>query len=923
MTPERWQRIEELVEAVREHEPGDRKKFLEAECGGDDALGRQVEAILESYDRVDSFLENPAALDLEPTERGPVPPPLQATGALDLIGPYRLQGEIGHGGMGSVFRATRGDGEYQQQVAIKLIRPGLDSESVARRFRGERQILANLDHPNIARLFDGGTTDDGRPYFVMELIEGTRIDDYCDRRRASLRERIGLFGQVCAAVAYAHRNLVVHRDLKPGNILVTEDGVPKLLDFGIAKLLDPEAFPHTVEATHGPGPMTPPYASPEQILNQLITTASDVYSLGVLLYKLLTGRLPFDRTRPAHEIVEDLAQPPTRPSVAVSLPAESGSADGAEMRWSLQRRLSPQQLSRRLKGDLDNIVLKALRREPERRYGSAEQLAADLARHLEGLPVLARRASLRYRTAKFLRRHRMGVAVAGGVLALILGSAGVVALQSVEISRQRDLAEERLDHAEKVSDALIDLFETLDPNETTGQSITAKEILDRGVDNLVVELQDQPRIQAAVQTAIGKVYFKLGLYQQAQPLLEDALQARRQLFGEEHLEVAESQHELAKLYSIQDDSRGEGLHRRALQIRQDLLGPDHADIARSLRGLGSHYYQTSRPSRALLYLKQALDMGQKHLESVEIADILEAIANVHLHNQEPELAEISFQRALEAQEAARGPGHFRLSPTLAALAWIKCEQGDYTPGTSLGRRALQIQEGHLGPQHPSVGNLLDSLAYCHSNQGENDQAVTYASRALEIDQATFGADSLRASVALHNLAIIHFRNSDFRISERLLLRSLQIQETLGTANPQLFATLSLLGRVNEQLGKLDLATDLHRRAVETSEYLLTQDPDDRMPKIIMAISRVGLGEIHRKEGRHEETQSSYLDALSIFDSLQHTRPATRIHQALAFTRVGRLDEARSILEELQARGWRTPEFLQLCIEHGLSGADDT
>ena len=572
------------------------------------------------------------------------------------IGPYRLLSEIGRGGMGSVFSAARGDGEYQQRVAIKLIRPGPGSRSMARRFRSERQILANLDHPHIARLLDGGTTGDGRPYFVMELIEGTRIDEYCDRRRSTVSERLELFEGVCSAVAYAHRNLVVHRDLKPGNILVTADGSPKLLDFGIAKLLDPAALPHTIERTRsGLAPMTPPYASPEQILGQPITTASDVYSMGVLLYKLLTGRLPFEPG--GLTPLEDLAREPPRPSAAVMLPAEGTAGGEPSVRISYLRRRSLQQLRRRLAGDLDNIVLKALRREPERRYSSVERLAADLRRHLDGLPVQVRGASLRYRTGKFLHRHRLVVAAASVVLALIVGSA-------VQITRQRNLAEQQRDRAERVSEALIDLFENLDPNETAGNGITAREILDRGVENAALELRDQPRTQAAVQTAIGKVYRNLGLYDQARQLLESSLKQRRELLGAEHLEVAESQHELAIIYNIQGNPRAEDLHQRALETRRKLLGMDHVEVARSLLDLGNHQLYLLRPTRALPYLEQALSIGEERLEPAEVATVMESIAAARMMNQEPEAAAPFFQRALDVLRSTLGPEHPRLAYTL-------------------------------------------------------------------------------------------------------------------------------------------------------------------------------------------------------------------------------------------------------------------
>ncbi len=543
MTPERWQQIQTLAEAALEIDTDARSDFLDQACDGDEALRREVEALLGSLDRVESFLETPALGDFarfraaagsgEPTTvaRDSEWRPAES-GPGQHVGPYRILHEIGHGGMGTVYAAARDD-PFEHRVAIKLIRPGMDSGSVAQRFRSERQILANLDHPNIARLLDGGTADDGRPYFVMELIEGERIDRYCDRERLPIRRRLDIFREVCAAVDYAHRNLVVHRDIKPSNILITRRGVPKLLDFGIAKLLDDTDFPYTVEATRtGLRPMTPPYASPEQLLGQAITTASDVYSLGVLLYMLLTGRLPYALAEPSpQEMQRALAEGQLpRPSTAVNRP--EGPDELSPDAVSRRRGTHPHQLRRRLAGDLDNIVLTALRREPERRYGSVALLAEDLRRHLEGLPVSARRDTFGYRAGKFLRRNKLAASIAGTSAALVLGFATTMAVQARQLARQRDRAKaerdkadrerdkahRERDRAEKVSTFLTDLFALADP-EAGGNTVTAREILDRGLDR-IQELEDQPEAQVGLMSALGRIYRKLRLQEQATPLLE-------------------------------------------------------------------------------------------------------------------------------------------------------------------------------------------------------------------------------------------------------------------------------------------------------------------------------------------------------------------------------------------------------------------
>src|SRR5581483_2152350 len=417
MNPERHQQITDLLAEALELEPGKRPAFLESACAADPQLRREVESLIASFEQSPSFIETPAfagspgLIDGSPIEDGE---PMEGR----RIGQYQIVREIGHGGMGAVYLAERAE-EYREKVALKIVKRGMDTDFVLRRFRHERQILASLHHPNIAHLLDGGSTEDGLPYFVMEYIEGEPIDQYCDHHNLPVIERLKLFRTVCAAVYYAHQNLVIHRDIKPGNILITADGTPKLLDFGIAKILNPE-ISQTVEKTATMMRlMTPEYASPEQVRGEPVTTASDVYSLGVVLYELLTGHKPY---RIASILPSDIErviceQEPTRPSTAISRVEERMTYDGESVRVtpeavSRTREGQPEKLQRRLRGDLDNIVLMALRKEPGRRYASVEHFSEDVRRHLEGLPVTARRDTMGYRAGKFVRRHKAGVAAA-------------------------------------------------------------------------------------------------------------------------------------------------------------------------------------------------------------------------------------------------------------------------------------------------------------------------------------------------------------------------------------------------------------------------------------------------------------------------------------------------------------------------------
>jgi serine/threonine protein kinase/tetratricopeptide (TPR) repeat protein len=516
MNSERWQRVKQLLEQAITLDPDERVAFLDHACAGDTELRREVDSLLSSHEQAGTgFLKNPvvnlATAAAEPTVR-----------AGRHVGAYQIVEEIGHGGMGDVYRAIRADGQYTKEVAVKLVRGGFDSASVQEGFRNERQILASLDHPNIARLLDGGTTDDGVPYLVMELIEGTRIDSYCDEHKLSITERLRLFQSVCAAVQFAHQRLVIHRDIKPGNILVTKEGVPKLLDFGIAKILDPAASgDETVTIARA---LTPEYASPEQIRGEPITTASDVYSLGVVLYQLLTGRSPYPgETRTSLELARAVCDSdPGRPSTAVLKPQTVRSGDRVEHVTaeliSSSREGTPAKLQRRLAGDLDNIVLMALRKEPNRRYPSAEQLSEDIRRHIEALPVTATKGSWKYRAGKFVVRHKASVAASAVVvLALVAGvgatvRAARIARQQAEIARaERVRAEKRFNDVRKLANSLI--FEIHDSiQDLPGATPSRKLLLDRAVEYLD-KLDQDATGDADLQRELAMGYQRLAAVQ--------------------------------------------------------------------------------------------------------------------------------------------------------------------------------------------------------------------------------------------------------------------------------------------------------------------------------------------------------------------------------------------------------------------------
>ena len=564
--------------------------------------------------------------------------------------------------MGTVYLAVRDDDQYEKQVAIKLVRRGMDTDFIVDRFRHERQILASLDHTNIARLLDGGTTEDGLPYFVMEYIEGSPINQYCDDRRLSTVERVKLFRTVCSAVQYAHQNLVVHRDIKPSNIIVTPEGVAKLLDFGIAKLLALDAVGQAQAATVTMmRPMTPDYASPEQVRGRAITTAADIYSLGVLLYELLTGRRPYRvKTFTPQEIEQVICeQEPEKPSTAI----DRGEAQNEKTR-------------RRLRGDLDNIVLMAMRKEPERRYASVEQFSDDLRRHLEGLPVRARKDTLAYRAEKFVRRHKVGVAMAALMLALVVGAIVIVLGESRRAARERD-------KAERVSAFLVNIFKVSDPDEARGKTVTAREILDKGAERIEVELKDQPEVQATLMNTVGLVYRGLGLYEEAGVLIEKSLIIRRELHGGEHVEVAKSLNDLGWIYiEKQKPAEAEPLLREALDMRRRLLG-DHPDVAQSMNFLGFALFDKGDDDTAERLFRESLAMRRRFLgEHMDVAQSLNNLG-LTLHDKgDYDGAEPLFEEAIAIDRKLIYGDHPTVATHLNNLALLKLNKNDYS-GPSL------------------------------------------------------------------------------------------------------------------------------------------------------------------------------------------------------------------------------------------------
>jgi serine/threonine-protein kinase len=743
---ERWPEVKSLLEQALEV-PVEERPALFARLGATPALVAEVEGLLALEEQAGGFIDEPVF-----SFRQPAPEPEAGR----RLGPWRLLRPLGKGGMGAVYLAERADGAFELTVAVKLLKTGLDTEELISRFEAERHILARLIHPHIARLLDGGTSEDGRPYLVMEHVEGEPIDQHCDRHRLSIRARLELFRSVCSAVQLAHQNLVVHRDLKPANILVTEDGTVKLLDFGIAKLLAPppgDAQIHTVHtgARWGGAPLTPRYASPEQLRGEPITTASDVYSLGIVLYELLTGHRPYrlDTGSPTEiEKVVCEAVPP-RPSTAVRRIEELAIADGGRLLLTPEavagvREGDPARLSRRLVGDLDTILLKALRKEPERRFASAEQLSEDLRLYLAGQPIRSRPDTFGYRAGKFLARHAFGVTASAGALVLILAFAGVMTWQRAEIAaRSREVALER-DRAEATKDFLLDLIGQADPRQAKGQEVTIREALDRRASRLAGETTLDPATRAALLDALGVAYRSLGRLTEAGPLLKEALALRRKVLGEENVQVAESLHNLANLErELQHPAEAERLTRRAITIQRRAFPQGHRSLARGLNNLASLLREKAEAAgeaggpllvEAETLAREGLAMKQRLFgeKNSEVALSLNTLAAILVREKRPAEAEPLLRRSIELRETFDGPRSPGLAKTINNLAILLADEGRLTEAEALHRESLAMRRKLYPDGHQDLVRSLESLSDLRAQRGDAKEAAVLSREAQEL-----------------------------------------------------------------------------------------------------------------------------------------------------------------------------------------------
>ena len=852
MNPEAWARIEELLSAALELPREERQAFLRRACGPDQALLHEVGELIRQHEREPGFLERPLpSLLAVDADEGSGEEPRQ-------IGPYRIVRTLGRGGMGQVWLAEREAPGFRQQVALKVLRRGLDTDDLLARFRDERQILARLVHPNIARLLDVGATDEGLPYFVMEYVAGSPLVEFCRDRALGVRERIRLFRTVCSAVQYAHRNLIVHRDLKPGNILVEEDGTPKLLDFGIAKIVDPGAD----DTDSGAGltradvrVLTPGYSAPEQIRGEPITTACDVYALGVLLYELLAGRHPYRVEGASRREMERwaLEVDPPPPSLAL--------APGKRA------------LRRELEGDLDTIVLAAIRKEPETRYDSVLALSEDLERHLSGLPVRARPATLLYGTMKFVRRNRVPLGVAAVVFLTLAASTGV-ALQQRRVAREQSarVTRER-DKALQVRSFLLEMFGTTGPDQPSGDTVTARQLLDRRAATLDEAYPDDPEMRAEIMHVLAEGYDQLGLIEPAETLARESLETRRELFADAHPDVAVSLNLVGWLLQERGELAAAQEHLEEAVAMGRRVFPPEGDphLARALNDLGAVLEARGSYERAAELYRESLQMRRslQGEEQVGVAVTTSNLAAVLYRKGDLDEAVAMAQAAVDLFRRVLGPDHQRTLIVQSNLAAMQSARGDHESAARQHRELLERRRRLFGPRHPSVPFSMTMLAHALEAMGNSAEAEALLDEALGLQREIRGplhpdlASTLRVR---GDVKLRSGRHADALEDYRAALE--MVRGLAGPESPQVPLLLGRSAQALEGLGGIEAAERSYRDAARIAaalgeEYAQALD------------SRLAVVEFLLRSGRRREAEAELVGVERILEGGADADPAIR------------------------------------------------
>ncbi len=829
----------------------------------------------------------------------------------EQIGPYRILKILGEGGMGEVYLAEQTE-PFRRQVALKLIRPSHADEKAIHRFEAERHAMARMNHPNVAQVYEAGDTDLGQPYIAMEYVPGPTITDYCDRHRLSLRERLDLFTAVCDGIQHAHQKGLIHRDIKPGNILVTEAPgsggqrrpVPKVIDFGIAKAMEESLTPTSGSLTGERVLGTPAYLSPEAFevtdRGADLDTRSDVYALGIVLYELLVGELPFGSKKESFLIALQRAasgDPPAPSARFADLEPEVRETRAEE------RKMTTTALGRKLRGDLDWIVLKAIARQRSDRYVSAAELAEDIGRYRDDVPVVAGPPNRLYHARKFLRRHLVATVAAALVTVALVAGLTARTFEAARANREAERANREAEAARRygaeadgVVRFLVDLFDVSDLGNSNGDTVTARELLEQGAEKVRREYQDQPLAQARLMDTMGEVYRKLGLYDESEPFLGDALELREERLGEDHVDVATSLANLTTLYWHQGRyTEAEPVAERALAIRESALGPEHPEVAASLDDLALVYRRMGRYDEAEPLFQRALTIREQAFgpEDQHVATTVNGLAILHWNQGQYDEAVPLFRRALAIWERTLGEDHLETAATVNNLAGVYRDQGEYDEAEVLYKRALEIRRKTLGADHPAVGYSLSNLAVLYRRQERYREAEPRYLQALEIWESSLGPEHPEVAFLLNNLALLYHDLGRDAEAEPASRRALEINRNiLGHEHPSVASSLNILAIVLTGLGRVDQAAELHRQAADVYEQALGPE------HLRVAWPLHGLANLYRDNGRLSEAEPLYKRALEIREqALGRDHETTReivADYAAALTAAGRGEEAEAL-----------------------------
>jgi tetratricopeptide (TPR) repeat protein len=814
------------------------------------------------------------------------PPIINAIGSVALsvstsglmgqtVGAYRLTGVIGHGGMGTVYRAVRADDQFEKTVAIKMLLFLDSGPALLERFLRERQILASLEHPSITRLLDGGawTPPGGReaqPYIVMEYVEGLPLTTYSKQHNLTLPQRLHLFRRVCDALSYAHRQLVVHRDVKPGNILVTADGNPKLLDFGISRLLDPTKKSGAASlATTSFAAMTPDYASPEQVRGEPVSTLTDVYALGAVLYELLAGRR-------AHQF---------------------STHDPLEIAWEIcERDVEPPAID----GELDLIVLKAMQKEPARRYQSVEQFSEDIRRYLAGLPIIARRDTLVYRTGKFGRRHWLGLAATGIVFLALIGGVGASTWEARRADREAAVAQAVNDFLQNDLLAQANVRNQGGPTTKPDADLKVRTALDRAAARIAGKFDRQPEVEAAIRYTIGDTYLGLGLYQNARTHFERALELRRGVLGTENPATLDTVGRLGDTASHQGKyPQAETLLTQSLAGQRRILGPEHPNTLVSMSNLAKVYSQEGKFAQAEALDSQTLEIQRRVLgpEHPNTLVSMSNLAELYLKQAKYAQAEALDSQTLEIQRRVLGAEHPNTLVSMNDLAFVYSREGRYAQAEALQSQTLETRRRVLGPEHPNTLGSMNNLALVYRREGEYAQAEALYSQTLAIERRVLGSEHPDTLASMNNLANVYYSQGKYGPAEALYSETLQIKRrVLGAEHPDTLVSMNNLALAYSQQGKYGQAGALYRQTLEMKRRVLGPEHHSTL------VTLDEFASMYQRQGKYglAETQASQALA-GLRHKLGSEHPDTmdtELDVALAYLSQGKFSNAEPLAREV-------------------------